>query len=89
MGTDLIKPLHRRRYLTLTLIHIILSAQIKSIDSAIIIATREKKRIFSVPEKTEELSLVSNFWYQLDESFCSVTRSCDCAGEIRVIVRME
>lgn len=30
---------------------------------------------------------MSNFWYQLDESFCSGTRSCECAGEIRVMVR--
>lgn len=81
-----IKPLHRRRCLRLTLIHTILSVQIKSIDSAMIIATRQK-RIFSVPEKAEGLSLVSNFWYQLDESFGSGTRSCDWAREIRVMVR--
>lgn len=49
-------------------------------------ATRKKKN-FSVPEKPEGWSLVSNFWYQLDESFCSGTRSCECAGETRVMVR--
>lgn len=81
---DSIKPLYRK-CLTLTLIYIILSIQIQFPDSAMSKATR--KRIFSVPEKTEGLSLVSNFWYQLDESFCSGTRSCDCAGEIRVMVR--
>lgn len=57
----------------------------KPIYSVVIIATRQK--IFSVPEKTEGLSLVSNFWYQLDESFCSGTRSCDWAREIKVMVR--
>lgn len=78
------KPLHRR-CLTLTLIHIILSVQIKSTDCND--QSNQGKKNLSVPEKTEGLSLVSNFWYQLDESFCSGIRSCECAGEIRVMVR--